>query len=176
MPIRRYEHTQSQNAQYSDSRHINTSLAIEQQSNDFCILNLQSAKSDICQLKQQQHLLSIADSVKSHLDPLLQRSVRLNSMKCSSLWLTVLPIQEQGFYLNKHEFQNALSLRFGWQLYNVSSHCVCGTPFSVDRAMVCRHGSLTFIHHSELCDLTTGWLHEVCCNVEVEPPLLPLNE
>ena len=90
------------------------------------------------------------------MDPLLQRIVGLNSMKCSSLWLTALPIQEQGSYLNKQEFWDALCLTFGWQLYDVSSHCVCGTPFSVDHAMVCHHGGLTFIRHNELCDLTAG--------------------
>ena len=38
-----------------------------------------------------------------------------------------------------------------------------------------RHGDLTFIRHNELRDLTAGWLQEVCYNVAVEPPLLPLN-
>ena len=41
--------------------------------------------------------------------------------------------------------------------------------------MVCRHGDLSFIRHNELPDLTAGWLQEVCYNVAVEPPLLPLN-
>ena len=40
--------------------------------------------------------------------------------------------------------------------------------------MICRHGVLTFIHHNELCDLTAGWLQEVCHDVTIEPPLLPL--
>jgi len=102
--------------------------------------------------------------------------VGLNTIKCSSLWLTVLPIQEQGFYLNKREFRDALCLRFGWQLYDVPSHCVCGTSFGADHAMVCCHGGLTFICHNELRDLTATWLQEVCHNVAVEPPLLPLNE
>ena len=64
--------TKYSKAQYSGSRWISASLAsmIEQQSNDFCILNLQSAKSDIRRLKQQ-HLSSVADSVKSRLDPLM---------------------------------------------------------------------------------------------------------
>jgi len=52
---------------------------------------------------------------------------------------------------------------------------ICGTPFSVNHAMVCHHGGLTFICHNELCDLTAAWLQEVCCNVAVEPPLFPLN-
>ena len=41
--------------------------------------------------------------------------------------------------------------------------------------MICCHGGLTFIHHNELRDLTVSWLHEVCHNVAVEPPLQPLT-
>ena len=96
-------------------------------------------------------------------------------MKCSLLWLAALPIQEQNFCLNKQEFHDALSLRFGWQLYDVPSRCVCGTSFSVDHAMVCRYGGLNFIRHNELRDLTAGLLQEVCHDVQVEPSLLPVD-
>ena len=34
---------------------------------------------------------------------------------------------------------------------------------------------LTFIRHNELRDLTAEWLQEMCHDVTVEPPLLPLN-
>jgi len=132
-----------------------------------------------------QHLLSLISESSSisichlwliHLSVAWTQGIfGLNTMKCSSLWLTVLPIQEQGFYLNKQEFLDALSLRFGWQLYDVPSHCVCGTSFSVDHVMVCRHGGLTFIWHNELRDLTAGLLQEVCHDVQVEPSLLPLT-
>jgi len=80
----------------------------------------------------------------------LQSDCWSNTMKCSSMWLTALPIQKQGFYLNKREFRDALCLRFGW---HVPSHCVCGTSFGVDHVMVCRHSGLTFIRH-ELRDLS----------------------
>jgi len=96
-------------------RRISTPLTslIEHQFDDFYLINSTPAKSDICKLKHQ-HLSSLADSANSRLDPLLQQIVGLNTMKCSSLWLTALPIQEQGFHLNKQEFQDALSSRFGW--------------------------------------------------------------
>ena len=64
----------------------------------------------------------------------------------------------------------------GRQLYDVLSHCVCGSSFSVDHAMICKHGGLTFLHHDELRDLTAKWLKEVCHSVAVEPPLLSLDE
>ena len=87
-----------------------------------------------------------------------------------NVWLIALPIQEQGFYLNKQEFRDALCLRYGWQLSNVPDHCVCGSSFIANHAMICRHGALTFIHHNELRDLTASWLQDVCYDVAVEPP------
>ena len=77
--------------------------------------------------------------------------------------------------MHKQDFQDALRLRYGWELARVPSHCVCGASFSVDHAMICRHGGLTFIRHNELRDLTASWLHEVCHDVAVEPPLQPLT-
>ena len=97
------------------------------------------------------------------------------SAKCLSLWPTALPIQEQGFHLHKQEFQDALRLKNGWELARVPSHCVCGVSFGVDHAMSCCHGGLTFIRHNEERDLTASWLHEVCHDVAIEPPLQPLT-
>ena len=42
--------------------------------------------------------------------------------------------------------------------------------------MICRHGGLTFICHNELRNLTASWLHEVCHDLIVEPPLQPLTD
>ena len=66
-------------------------------------------------------------------------------------------------------------MKYGWELSRVPSHCVCGATFSANHAMICRNGGLTFICHNDLRDLTESWLHEVCHDVAVEPPLQPLN-
>jgi len=63
-------------------------------------------------------------------------------------------------------------------LYDVPSHCVCGSSLSVDHVthcMICKHGGLTFLPHNELRDLTANWLKKVCHNIAVEPPLLSLD-
>ena len=39
--------------------------------------------------------------------------------------------------------------------------CVCGSLFSANYAIIFSHGSLSFIHHNELRDLTASWLHQV---------------
>ena len=91
--------------QFSASKRISAPLAslILKQSDKFSIPCLRSVKSDIHQAKQQL-LTSNSNDIKSHLDPTLQHTIDLLSVKCFSVWLTALPIQEQGFYLNKQEF------------------------------------------------------------------------
>ena len=46
----------------------------------------------------------------------------------------------------------------------------------MDHAIICRHGGLTFIHRNELRNLTASWLHEVCHDVAVKPPLQLLTD
>lgn len=113
--------------------------------------------------------------MKSEISTTLQRAMDLGTEKGASTWLTALPLKEQGFTLNKQEFQDVLCLRYGWQLRNLPSHCVCGSVFSTDHSMTCSHGGLTITRHNDICDITANWLSEVCRNVEREPPLLPLT-
>ena len=59
-------------------------------------------------------------------------------------------IQHQGFSLNKGEFRDALSLRYGWFLVGTPTHCNCGRPFTTDHAMICPKGGFLTICHNEL--------------------------
>ena len=60
-----------------------------------------------------------AKDIYSRLSSPSQRIMdSVNSETGSSAWLTVLPLQDQGFYLNKQEFWDALHLRYGWKLIN----------------------------------------------------------
>ena len=79
---------------------------------------------------QEQH----AQDIQGQLNPQLQRSAELARERGASAWLTVLPVAEHGFLLNKGEFRDALCLRYGWNLRNTPISCNCGTPFSVDHA------------------------------------------
>ena len=105
----------------------------------------------------------------------MRRAMDLANEKDASIWLTAIPLRVQGFCLNKQEFRDALCFRYGWQLKHVLHDCVCGTPFLVDHAMI-PHGALPAIQHSDISDITTDWLSEICHDVEKGPPLLPLRE
>lgn len=89
----------------------------------------------------------------------------------ASTWLSALPMEELGFCLCKSLFRDALSLRYGWQLTNLSSKCTCGKSFAVDHAMMCHKGGLATLRHNEVRDWTAALLAETCTGVSIEPPL-----
>ena len=66
----------------------------------------------------------------------VQRTLDLAAEKGSSVWLTVLPLRELGFNLNKREFRDAIKLLYDWPVDDIPSTCVCGDTFTVDHAMI----------------------------------------
>ena len=53
--------------------------------------------------------------------------------------LSILPLQDKGFYLHKQEFWDTVHLYYGWELANTCalSYCVCWSHFTADYAMIC---------------------------------------
>lgn len=102
------------------------------------------------------------NDIKNSLTLKTQRAVDLASEKGASNWLTVIPIDEMGFTLNKGEFRDALKLRYDWEIADKPSICVCGDVFNVDHAMVCRRGGFIMQRHNELRDLEVDVLSMVC--------------
>ena len=123
----------------------------------------------------RQRQVQLAVNVYDQLPPQLKRCVDLAKEKGSSSWLSVLPLEDHGFYLHKGEFRDALCLRYGWQLGSTPLTCSCGAQFSFDHAMVCHMGGFPTIRHNEIRDITGSLLTEVCRNVAIEPPLQPLS-
>ena len=89
-------------------------------------------------------------AIYDQLSPDLQRCMELSSEKGSSSWLSVLPLEEHGFYLHNGEFRDALCLRYGWRPTNMPQLCNCGTQFTVDHAMICQMGGFPMIRHNEI--------------------------
>ena len=63
-------------------------------------------------------------------------------------WISAMPLEEHGFCLDKSSFRDALCLRYGWQLPNMSHKCACGIPLIVDHAMVCHKGGIPAQRHN----------------------------
>ena len=100
-----------------------------------------------------------------------KRAVELATEKGSSNWLTVIPLKELDYNLNKKEFRDAIKLWYDWEITDTPMLCACGVQFSVDHAMVCQCGGFIIQRHNELRDLKAEMLRMVCNDVEVEPVL-----
>ena len=98
-----------------------------------------------------------------------QQALDLATEKGSLAWLTVLPLQDLGFNLNKREFRDAVKLRYDWPVEDFPSTCACGEAFTVDHSMICKLGGFITQPHNELRDLEAEFLSMVCSDVEIEP-------
>ena len=106
--------------------------------------------------------------MKALLTDKTQRAVDLACEKGASNWLTVIPLKDMDFDLNEREFRDALRLRYDWPIPDNPSICVCGSMFTVDRAMICQRGGLVIQRHNEIRDLQAELLDMVCYDVQVE--------
>ena len=115
------------------------------------------------------------EEVKARLPDKTQRAVDLACEKGASNWLTVIPLKDMDFDLNKREFRDAVRLRYDWPIPDQPSVCVCGSMFTVDHAMICKRGGLVIQRHNEIRDLQAELLDMVCYDVQVEPALQPIT-
>ena len=123
-----------------------------------------------------QDLSEIAENLSEIVPRKTKRALKLAQEKGSSVWLTVLPLQEQGFNLSKREFRDAVKLRYDWSFDDIPSICACGENFTQDHAMICKRGGFVIQRHNELRDLEAELLSIVCSDVEVEPVLQDITE
>ena len=62
-------------------------------------------------------------------------------------------MSQDHFDLTAQEFCDALALRYQKPLLNVPSNCDgCGSPFTLDHALICRKGGLIIQRHNEVRD------------------------
>ena len=121
--------------------------------------------------KRQEDVKEKVRSVYERAPNYLKRTLDLSSEKGSSVWLTVVPLHELGFNLNKREFCDAIKLQYDWPIEDIPTRCVCGDIFSVDHSVVCKNGGFIIQCHNDLRDLEADLLSMVCNNVEIEPHL-----
>ena len=105
----------------------------------------------------------------------LKRHVEFAKEKGSSIWLTTLSVEKNVFALQRSEFKDAVSLRYGWLPDRLPLKCACDTPFSVEHALSCPKGAFPTHRHNELHHITASFLTEVCTDVSIEPELQPVE-
>ena len=116
-----------------------------------------------------------ADSLDQRLSPEQLRTVTLARDKSASGWLNMLPLEDEGYVLNKEEFRDALALRYNKSISNLPSQCLCGKSFNPTHAMVCKTGGFIHARHDNVKNLEASLLSRVCKDVAIEPSLLPVT-
>ena len=116
--------------------------------------------------KQDDCLSERPEQVKNSLPIDSRRAVELATEKGSLNWLTVIPVKELDYNLNKKEFRDAIKLRYDWEITDTPMICACGLQFSVDHEMVCHRDGFIISR-----DLEAEMLRIVFNDVEVEPVL-----
>ena len=163
--------------EFHSSLQLSANLVVALLPNDQTTEELVSSAMSRPRLHQQRQKMQ-AEATKviaQELPPDLRRCVSIATSKGSSSWLTALPIAEHGFALSKAAFRDALRLRYGLQLENLPTSCVCGEDFTTDHALNCPTGGYPSIRHNQVRDLLVSLMDEVCIDVRAEPQLQPLS-
>ena len=93
--------------------------------------------------EKEEALKEKAETIKQQLLAVTQRCVKLACEKGASSWLSVKPLAEHGFTLNKGEFRDAIALRYNKVISDIPSTCPCGAPFNINHALNCKRGGLS---------------------------------
>ena len=78
---------------------------------------------------------------------------RLNDIKQkpgASSWISSLPLEDEGYVLNKQLFWDLIHIRFGWELTRLPENCVCGVKFGLQHALFYEKGGFVTIGHNQV--------------------------
>ena len=89
----------------------------------------------------------------------------------TSIWLTVIPIRRNDFFLKKQAFWDAIRIRYNIPLERLPTLYVCGDSFNLQHALSCLKRGLVITRYNKLRNFTAEILGEVCKNVIIEPLL-----
>ena len=153
-----------------------SNLIISQQT-DLSLLDqdiVKEVKQEVIAEKEKAFKKEEAE-VLCHFDTKTQKLIKAAQEKGASSWLSALPLKKLGYAINKEEFRDAVSLRYGWDISDMPRFCACGKDNSVDHALICGLGGYTIMRHNSLRDTEAKILKEVCNDVKTEPRLIPTN-
>ena len=114
--------------------------------------------------------------IKNTLDQRLPqeqlRTISLARDNGASCWLNVLPLEDEGYFLSKEEFRDALAMRYQKCISNLPSSCPCGKQFNPTHAMDCKKGGFIHACHDNVRNVEASLHSEVCNGVAIEPTLM----
>ena len=120
-------------------------------------------------LKKSIYHQQLLVSLRENMSPTQLKANVIAQSDGASIWLSTMPLKNEGFDLTKREFFDAVHLRYCWSLQRLPVDCICGGKFNVDHALSCKVGGFVILRHNELVNLTADLLSSVCKDVSKEP-------
>ncbi|XP_057316854.1 uncharacterized protein LOC130657880 [Hydractinia symbiolongicarpus] len=164
--------------EYEFSKLVTNELTKEIKHQNLMVTTSALTSKQIKSMVSRERNVFYLNKLKDVTTRLSQDEAKLNEIARSTVassLLTTLPLKDHGFCLNKREFLDSISLRYGWSIKGLPLVCACGKQNSIEHALSCHVGGFVNIRHNELRDLMVTLLQEVCRDIRCEPPLIPLT-
>ena len=163
--------------EYCTSEKITEQLTklIMEQDNDITKFSSERSNEVKRRLKSEKEMWfkALEESLKTKMNDTERRYLETAQEKGASSWLSALPIKRLGYDLNKQDFRDAVSLRYGWKIKGVPNICSCGKQNDIDHALICHKGGFVNMRHDKVRNVEAKLMQKVCKDVQVEPILMP---
>ena len=166
----------------ADREYIASSGVTEQLTNLICQQITDIMQLDREKVKERKQQLSTEkeieiknefETISQMVDEKTKKLLLCAQEKGASSWLSALPIKKLGYSLNKREFRDAVSLRYGWPIPDTPAFCGCGGNNSIDHILTCKRGGYVSMRHNALRNIEGELMRNVCKDIKIEPTLIP---
>ena len=132
--------TASSEEEYQASKKITAQLTqlIYQQNTDTSEFDHNAMKEIKKAVRKEKDvkLRESTETILGEVDEKTKRLLKAAAEKGASSWLSVLPLKQYGYVLNKQEFRDGLCLRYGWEVAEVPKSCACGMANTIDHILI----------------------------------------
>ena len=135
---------------------------------------IKEIKNNITRTRLTRYHQILVD-VRAHMNENQQRLNDINQEPEASSCILLLPLEDEGYVLNKQLFQDLIRIRYGWELTRLPKNCACGVKFGLQHALSCKKGGFATIRHNQVRNITATLLNEICNDVQIEQQLQSLS-
>ena len=96
--------------------------------------------------------------IRAHMNESQQRLNNVNQEPGASSLILLLPLEDEGYVLNKQLFWDLIHISYCWELIRLPESCVCGVKFGLQHALSCKKGRFVTIRHNEVKNITATLL------------------
>ena len=138
------------------------------------IQKTKTIKNELKRRKNSNYKIKL-EELRNSINKKMKRCNDISNETGSSNWLSVIPMREFNYVLNKQQFWESIRFWFGWPIPGLPVSCFCGEGFIVQYAMSCKKGGFVTWRRNKVRDITATLLPDIYKVVKLQASLLTLN-